>query len=190
MRQQNPARVLGVLDVHLTVAGDTANRDGGEGFVARIDSHGMAARALVCERIGLPMRRARVGRRRLRLLTGRMNSCREHVESAVGLRSLQKTPLICAAKNKLRDFRERCKALRGLKQSERFRVDAANRGLMPVLRPRRTDLDAVAKQTFIASNRFRDGFAHVVGTPRGRIQFSPRAGRRTCPKREAQRRNA
>src|SRR5207244_1475058 len=96
---------------------------------------GMAARALVCERITLPVRRAGVSRSRYGFLTRRINSCREHVELAVGPGSLQEAPLICAAKNKLRLLCKRGVALRGLQQSERLRVDVTDRGLVPVLRP-------------------------------------------------------
>jgi len=118
-----------------------------------------------------------------------MNSFREHVESAVGLRSLYEAPLICATENILRHFRERGKALRSLQPGEPFRIDATDRGLMPILRPLRTDLDSVAEQTFVATNRFRDGFAGVVGTPRGWIEFSWRFGRLSWQrsKREANR---
>src|ERR1041385_5412676 len=147
----------------------------------------MAARALVCECIGFPVRRAGVGSGSRGLLPGRMSSCREHFESAVGLRALEEAPLIGAAKHKLRHVRKRCKSLRSLQPGERLRVNATDRGLMPVLWPHRTNLEAVEEQTFIATNRFRDGFANVVGAPCRWIEFGGPSGRRTgrCPKHEA-----
>src|ERR1043166_1442414 len=142
----------------------------------------MAARALVCECIGLPVRRAGVGSGRRGLLARRGSACREHVESAVGLRALEEAPLIRAAKHKLRHVRERCKTPRSLQPGKRFRVNVTDRGLMPVLWPHRPNLATVAEHTFIPTNHFRAGCASTVC----RFNFSRPFGCHPSPRRNCE----